>query len=233
MEHTGGYKKALREGKLTLIDVCDIIGRLPTEEESELAGGLTDEERKSIFFIRWFAKKLSYRYMMNTPGFMGSFVFMQAFSYWIYHVLLILFGCIVGPYPGWIALAKNIGLWLPLLLAFITKFLMGTCIHERVLHDDPPYHRGIRYPHAFTLFDTLYSMIGAILGWASALTRLFSSFFVTLLLLPRLDVSVSEIFVLVSAMKYLYSSILHILLLHGLLFSLFFTNTACTPRERI
>ena len=191
LEHTGGYKKALREGKLTLIDVCDIIGRLPTEEESELAGGLTDEERKSIFFIRWFAKKLSYRYMMNTPGFMGSFVFMQAFSYWIYHVLLILFGCIVGPYPGWIALAKNIGLWLPLLLAFITKFLMGTCIHERVLHDDPPYHRGIRYPHAFTLFDTLYSMIGAILGWASALTRLFSSFFVTLLLLPRLDVSVS------------------------------------------
>ena len=120
---------------------------------------------------------------------MGSFVFVQAFSFWTYHVLLIWFGVTVGPYPIWIFVFKNVGLWLPIGLAFFVKFMMGHCIHKRVLADTKPYHRGIKFPVAYTIFDTLYSMLGAILGWASALTRIGTSFFTTLLLLPRLDLA--------------------------------------------
>ena len=66
--------------------------------------------------------------------------------------------------------------------------MVGKCIKQKILRDRKPFHRGIQFPVAFTLFDTIYSMLGAILGWASALTRMFSSFLISLLLLPRLDV---------------------------------------------
>ena len=182
-----GYKISLRNGLMTLTDVCGVIGRLPTKDEVEFAGSWSAEERQQPSNIRWFAKKMAYCNLMHVPNFMGAFVFINAFGFWIYQVLLVLFGTIVGVYPAWIALFKMVGLWLPLTLAFLSKFLMGECIKRKVLRDEKPFHRGIQFPVAFTLFDTIYSMLGAILGWASALTRMFSSFLISLLLLPRLD----------------------------------------------
>ena len=185
-----GYKKALREGKMTVVDVCDIDGRLLTKSESDRAGNLKDDERKQPKNIRWLAKKLAYRHLMHVPNFMGSFVFINSFSFWTYHVLLITVGIPIISLPFlWVFIFQNAGLWLPLVIAFLVKFTMGCCIERRVLSDEKPYHRGIKFPVAYTVFDTVYSMLGAILGWASALTRMFTSFFATLLLLPRLDLA--------------------------------------------
>ena len=186
-----GYKQSLKEGLMTIVDICDIDGRIVTKEESDIAGNLKDAERKTPANIRWLAKKLAYRHLMHVPNFMGSFVFINAFSFWTYHVLMIWVGLPLIGISVALALGASpqTGLVLPLALAFLVKFTMGSCIKSRVLADEKPYHRGIKFPVAFTIFDTLYSMLGAILGWASALTRMFTSFFTTLLLLPRLDLA--------------------------------------------
>jgi hypothetical protein len=180
---------------MTLEDVCSVVGRNPTVEEFRSLGVLTkSSERKSPHVVAALAAKLQYQNsIMYGTDFMGAFTFLNIFSFWIYHVFLVIGGTVVGVYPAWLALLKMPTLWLPLTLSIVTKKLLSICIARRILsrpgdEDDLAGHRGIRYLQAFSVFEALYTALSAILGWATAATRMATSVFWAILMFPRVDI---------------------------------------------
>ena len=203
-----GYNKVIASNSLTLNDLALIRGSYFSKREIRFLLLHTSAsyqnksrlkiEKSNIVLQRYIAKSLRYRSLSSSTMFLGAYPFCAFFGFVLNSILLFVVCSVVFiplfvifKIPNWYEMFKNeIFLLMPLVVLAIARAITLACIKKRV-GIEVASHAGPSHIGGLAMYDGIFTLVSAIVGFAPAITRIIGTIIVGVIKVSRLDTRLS------------------------------------------
>jgi hypothetical protein len=195
-----GYNNAIQSNEMTLKDLVLLRGIYFTKREMRhiVANAGEQDDKAQLARRRYMGKKLRYVNLTSSSMFIGVYPFSIVLSFVVNSFFVWLLLCLLGipiylimHVPNWpVYFAAPLYVILPLLLLIITKALVLCCIKDR-LGLAKASHHGPSHIGSLGVYDGVFTLFGAIVGFAPAIVRIVGALLIGVVKVSRLDTPLS------------------------------------------
>ena len=195
-----GYNNAIQSNEMTLKDLVLLRGSYFTKREMRHIVADTGEhgDKAQLARRRYMGKKLRYVNLTSSSMFIGVYPFSIVLSFVVNSLFVWLLLCLLGipiylimHVPNWpVYFAVPLSFILPLLLLIIIKALVLCCIKDR-LGLAKASHQGPSHIGSLGVYDGVFTLFGAIVGFAPAIVRIVGAVLIGIVKVSRLDTPLS------------------------------------------